>query len=335
VEHNSACTVSKVHHICDDAKCTAGSWNAPACQPWKLENEFVCDTKGSNCEEWWSDAQMIERGYTDASGAVLSTFMDSSTQPCSQQASKVLFKSSPYDYEGSPYYDANFKGYTARKTNYDDGSPATGTEFKRSDTPKRNAPEQDPSKFVDISWMESDFCKAEAPSCIAGLNYYSRNNLCADSASGWSSSTPASACRYVQHKCDKHSIYYKTDTGHASLPLTPANILKHNKDNFRRKRYGYEYVFKKWMECKAKNVTVAVDDNSELGWDQDDADGAVGAGEPDGWDCEVEKRCVCLSCTMGWSTDEVGEQWYTGEPCNCDAVPASVQGLAAAMCAQT
>jgi len=90
-----------------------------------------------------------------------------------------------------------------------------------------------------------------------------------------------------------------------------------------------------WMECKAKHVTVAVDDNSELGFGQDDADGAVAAGEPDGWDCEVEKRCVCLSCTMGGNTDEVGDTYYTGEPCSCDAVPPSVQGVAAGMCAET
>ena len=52
-----------------------------------------------------------------------------------------------------------------------------------------------------------------------------------------------------------------------------------------------------WMECTAKDVIVAVDDEG--------TDGAVAAAEPDGWDCKVEKRCVCLSCTMGSRTDQV------------------------------
>ena len=99
------------------------------------------------------------------------------------------------------------------------------------------------------------------------------------------------------------------------------------------------------MECKARNVTVAVNDNSDLGLGQDDADvmskarrrkrkksvdddpvlmknekseadGAVAAGEPDGWNCEVEKRCVCLSCTMGSSTDEVSHCCHTVDMCS-------------------
>ena len=44
------------------------------------------------------------------------------------------------------------------------------------------------------------------------------------------------------------------------------------------------------MECTAKNVH---------------ANSSGTAAEPDGWNCKVEKRCVCLSCTMGSETDEV------------------------------
>lgn len=245
-------------------------------------------------------------------------------------ASKVLFKRSPYDYEGSPYYDARFKGHIMLKSTYRNGSPTNGTMDARDTRAHKNAWEPDPSKFVGSNWMENDHCKDDAPSCTAGLNYDPWNNVCADSASGWNSSTPASACRYVQHKCDKHNIFYYPPTGTAILPLTQSNIDLFGTSatgGWGKKRYRYEYVFKKWMECTAKDVIVTVDD--------DDTDGAVATAEPDGWDCEVEKRCVCLSCTMGSLTDEAGDKYYTGEPCSCDAIPPSVQGTAAGMCAQT
>ena len=123
-------------------------------------------------------------------------------------------------------------------------------------------------------------------------------------------------------QCDKHNIFYNPVEGVAILPLTQSNIDAYGTSATQgqgKKRYRYEYVFKKapnrptasdsagvpvdtphalqWMECTAKDVIVTVDD--------DDTDDAVAAAEPDGWDCEVEKRCVCLSCTMGSETEEV------------------------------
>merc|ERR1711918_29220 len=119
------------------------------------------------------------------------------------------------------------------------------------------------------NWMENDYCNAAAPSCTAGLNYDPILNVCADSASGWNSSTPASACRYVKHKCDKHNIFYNPRTHQAELPITAFEIarLRHGTsatEGKARYRSRYEYVFKKWMECSAKDVIVAVDDDEPM-----------------------------------------------------------------------
>ena len=162
-------------------------------------------------------------------------------------------------------------------------------------------------------------------------------------------------------QCDELKIYYYPTGQYAVLPLTATNQANYEGPT-RSRVYAFTYVFKKvphlccaarhwklhhlthapaqWMECTAKNVT---------------ATSSGTAAEPDGWDCEVEKRCVCLSCTMGRKTDTVrlaalhcdarvltlvhcwqpGDSKYTGEPCSCDAAPKSVQGKAGTQCAQT
>lgn len=80
------------------------------------------------------------------------------------------------------------------------------------------------------------------------------------------------------------------------------------------------------MECTAKNVT-----GTSTGT----------AAKPDGWDCQVEKRCVCVSCTkqpkteLSYTGEPSGKDYYTGEPCSCDAIPDSVAAHASLKCAQT
>jgi len=155
-------------------------------------------------------------------------------------------------------------------------------------------------------------------------------------------------------QCDEFKIYYYPKNQIAFLPLTSTNQALFDQGGyFNKYAYAFTYVFKKvphlcraarhwkmhhlthapaqWMECTAKTVTATSSGN---------------AAKPDGWDCEVEKRCVCLSCTMGSDTDTVrlaalhcavrvltlvycwqpGDGHYTGEPCSCDAAPESVQG---------
>jgi len=312
VAHGAACTVSSgsPDHPCSDAQCTDGSWTSPTCFLWNLQNLFTCSTQGSNCESWWGATQRAERGYThsvynrDACG----------------RASKMLFAESPYDRDASPVYDATFKGYTMQKATYENGSPSTGTKEKEGwDSPKKYGFEQDPIAFSDTAWLDTGGCVADAPSCVAGFNYDPGTGMCADSASGWNSTTPAAACGFAQHKCNELKVYYQNKPGLAVLPLTEANQRQYQTTGFPQV-YTFTYVFKKWMECTAKNVH---------------ANSSGTAAEPDGWNCKVEKRCVCLSCTMGSETDEPGDNDYTGEPCSCDATPVSVQARAGLQCAQT
>ena len=67
-----------------------------------------------------------------------------------------------------------------------------------------------------------------------------------------------------------------------------------------------------WMECNAKFVNTT-----------------SGRAVPYGFNCNVEKRCTCLSCTKGSGVAD------EGAPCSCSDIPDSVQGKAAARCAQT
>jgi hypothetical protein len=176
------------------------------------------------------------------------------------------------------------------------------------------------------SRLDTGGCVDQAPICSAGFNYDKSFNLCANSASGWNSTTPASECSYAQHKCTEHAIYYFSENtsgnqelsaGVAVMPLT-----KYDKNLYATAAmtwcpvYKYIFAFKKWAECTAKNVTVNSDNT---------------AARPNGWDCKVEKRCVCVSCTLNHCQGCV----KTGEPCSCDSVPASVEGRAAMVCAQT
>lgn len=234
----------------------------------------------------------------------------------------MLFPESPYDRADSPVYDATFKGYTMQKAGYTNGSPNTGTKNKNGESkPKKYGTELDLIAFSDTDWLNTGTCVADAPSCVAGFNYDPKTGVCADSASGWDgTTTPASACGYAQHKCDEFKIYYRPTLQTAVLPLAANNQAMYDTGFDSKYVYAFTHVFKKWMECTAKNVT---------------ATSSGTAAKPDGWDCEVEKRCVCLSCTMGSKTDTPGDAAYTGEPCSCDAAPESVRGKAELQCAQT
>lgn len=103
-----------------------------------------------------------------------------------------------------------------------------------------------------------------------------------------------------------------------------------------------------WMACTAKNDTATSSGVAAGpdGWD-------CVAADPDGWDCEVEKRCVCLRCTMGSSTDKVGLAALSDGRCTGTSrslvihttqgslaaatlhAPESVQAKAGLQCAQT
>jgi len=306
VDRCGKCTISKEEHTCNVATCGSnGSWNSPKCIPWKLQYQFMCATKGSRCDSYWGETEMAARGYN---------FTPRNYGNNCGEASKMLFLATPYD----DTYDATYKGYQMQSTGYENGSPKTGTTHNPPYTaPKKYAPEVDESKFIDFSWLEGS-CSANAPSCMAGLNYDVGKNMCADSASGWNDATPASRCGYVKQKCEEFKIYYWHNKQSARLPLTPHNQAKYQ--SWAHLAYMYKYSFKKSMECTANNVTR--NSNSS-------------AAVPDGWNCKVDKRCVCISCTMGSTTDQPGEPNYTGEPCSCSNIPAPVQGMAGGQCAQT
>jgi len=161
--------------------------------------------------------------------------------------------------------------------------------------------------------MSSGGCDANAPTCMVGFNYDRGVNVCGDSANGWNANTPASACGYAQHKCNEIKVYLWVNKGMgADIPTSQENMVWYATQKVSKQVYTYTYALKKWMECNAKFVNTT-----------------SGRAVPYGFNCNVEKRCTCLSCTKGSGVAD------EGAPCSCSDIPDSVQGKAAARCAQT
>jgi len=270
-----------------------------------LKHQFVCATQGSRCNDYWGSAERTARGYTRRSHK---------TDMCGSgdAAAKMLFKEDPYNQADGPY-DPEFKGHTMMDVTYKSTGVQRTTVMERFNSkPKKYGPEQDSAPFTNTDWMSSGGCDDHAPTCIAGFNYDTGTNVCADSANGWNINTPASACGYAQHKCTEIKVYLWPGKPDARSPTSQKNINSYASNRIMKIQYTYTYALKKWMECNAKFVNTT-----------------SGRAVPYGFNCNVEKRCTCLSCTKGSGVAD------EGAPCSCSDIPDSVQGKAAARCAQT
>merc|ERR1712086_380366 len=272
---------------------------------------FQCGASGKDCDRFHSDEGRAERGVTwqfkdphaqgnSSSEKHARKTSGRSTDTCGD-AAKVIFAESPWT-KGK--YSPIERGYTRKGLAY---GKEEKLEVYQNTKPKKYCSDVDPALFEDPNWMTKR-CNPKAPSCSEGLNLDEWTGLCANDLKGWlPEKTPPSACSFVSHKCGEKDVYYSPLKSWAFIPKT-----KMNRKSFaeRKDLYTYKFAFKKWEVCSARQVS----NSSKF----------TPSEKPSGLTCQVTKRCVCISCTAGPLTTEVGNEANTGEPCSCKHLPSAV-----------
>merc|ERR1712086_552242 len=268
---------------------------------------FQCGVSGKDCDRVHSDEGRAERGVTwqfkdpHAQGNSSSKRIQRKSNDMCGRAAKVIFAENPW---AKGKYSPTERGYTRKGMRY---GKEEKLEVYQLLTPQSYMADVDPTLFEDPNWMTKR-CNPKAPSCSEGFNLDKWAGLCANDLKGWlPEKTPPSACSFVAHKCDEENIYYSSLGGWAVTPKT-----KKNKKYYSEKEtlYTYKFAFKKWGVCSARQVS----NSSKF----------TPSEEPSGFTCQVTKRCVCISCTAGPLTNEVGNEANTGEPCSCKHLPSAV-----------
>merc|ERR1712166_419633 len=282
---------------------------------------FQCGVSGKDCDRVHSDEGRAERGVkwqfkdpraqgNSSSEKYVRNNKNSSDPDFCGGAAKVIFAENPWT-KGK--YSPIERGYTRKGLIH---GKEEKLEVYQHMAPKKYMSDVDPTLFEDPNWMTKR-CNPKAPSCSEGFNLDKWVGLCANDLKGWlPEKTPPSACSFAAHTCGEKDLYYSPLRGWAFIPGSKKNKKLHSE---KQTLYTYKFAFKKWEVCSARQVS-----NSSK---------YTPSEKPSGFTCQTTKRCVCISCTAGPLTTEVGNEANTGEPCSCKHLPLAAEFISTKQCA--